>query len=66
MIHFFIGLGMIVGINLLVIGGQMLFTTMGVSAENTGYILVAILLLLVAKPFGELTVNVFRRSKFNA
>ena len=64
--YFFIGLGAIVGINLLVIGGQKLLTALGVSPDNAGYILVAILLLLIAKPFGELTVNVFRKSKFNA
>ena len=64
--YFLIGLGAIMGINLLVIGGQQLLTAFGVSSDNAGYILVAILLLLIAKPFGELTVNVFRKSKFNA
>ena len=64
--YFLIGLGAIIGINLLVIGGQQLLTAVGVSPDNAGYILVAVLLLLIAKQFGELTVSVFRKSKFNA
>ena len=45
--YFFIGLGAIVGINLLVIGGQQLLTALGVSPDNAGYIYIGCYTVIV-------------------
>tara|TARA_B100001057_G_scaffold495482_1_gene594613 strand:- start:2941 stop:3141 length:201 start_codon:yes stop_codon:yes gene_type:complete len=62
--NFFIGLGVILGISLSIVGLKYLLNTgLGISEDSIGTIFFVFMVLAISKPFGELTVSVFKLNK---
>ena len=58
---FIVGIGMFVGILTTVYAFSVLFSMLGFSSETIRTLFIVGMLLLVAKPFGELTMDIYNR-----
>ena len=61
--HFLLGIGTFALIFVGMFGLVELFETLQISKETTQIIFMVLALSLIAKPFGELTVSVFKLNK---
>jgi hypothetical protein len=61
--HFLLGIGTFALIFVVMFGLVELFETLQISKETTQIIFMVLALSLIAKPFGELTVSVFKLNK---
>jgi hypothetical protein len=58
---FIVGIGMFTGILSIVYVFSVLFSMLGFSSETIRTLFIVGMLLFVAKPFGELTLDIYRR-----
>ena len=58
---FLIGIAMFCGIMAVVYTASVVFSLLGFSADTIRTLFIVGMLLLVAKPFGELTVSIYNR-----
>lgn len=61
--HFLLGIGTFALIFVVMFGLVELFETLQISKEATHIIFMVLALSFIAKPFGELTVSVFKLNK---
>jgi len=58
---FIVGIGMFAGILGGIYAVSVLFSTLGFSSETIRTLFIVGMLLFVAKPFGELTIDIYNR-----